>query len=85
MTASELTGSSDVFAGNGSGVASLDQAIKTLHDAEEKVKVIISRRFDEAVEVSRLKLDCESKFSTEISFLKLTPLSKCGVEEKAKI
>ena len=69
MTASELTGSSDVFAGNGSGVASLDQAIKTLHDAEEKVKVIISRRFDEAVEVSRLKLDLSRNFQLKLAFL----------------
>ena len=54
MTASELTGSADVFAGTGSGVASLENAIRTLHEAEEKVKVIISRRFDEAVEVNKL-------------------------------
>ena len=51
LTASELTSTSesgnllDVF----SGVSSLENAIRTLHDAEGKVKVIISKRFDEAV------------------------------------
>jgi hypothetical protein len=35
----------DVF----TGVSSLENAIRTLHDAEDKVKVIISKRFNEAV------------------------------------
>jgi hypothetical protein len=52
LTASELTGSGEVFSAGlqGLGVASLENAIRTLHDAEETVKVIISRRFDEAVQ-----------------------------------
>ena len=31
------------------GLASIDSAIKTLHKAEERVRNVISQRFDEAV------------------------------------
>ena len=68
LTASELTSTSltgnlsDVF----SGVSSLENAIRTLHEAEGKVKVIISKRFDEAVE-------CEDLASVE-RFFKIFPL-----------
>ena len=36
------------------GLASLDSAIKTLHDAEDRVRIVISKRFDEAVEAEDL-------------------------------
>ena len=36
--------------GNGQGLVSLDGALATLHDAEDRVRRIVSQRFDEAVQ-----------------------------------
>ena len=36
------------------GLASLETAIKTLHDAEDRVRVVIAKRFDEAVQAEDL-------------------------------
>ena len=47
LTASEVQDDSLVI--GGSGASSLDSALKTLHEAEVKVKEIVSKRFDEAV------------------------------------
>jgi hypothetical protein len=35
--------------GNGQGMVSLDGALATLHDAEDRVRRVVSQRFDEAV------------------------------------
>ena len=37
-----------------SSLASLDSAIKTLHDAEDRVRIVIAKRFDEAVQAEDL-------------------------------
>ena len=36
------------------GLASLETAIKTLHDAEDRVRIVIAKRFDEAVQAEDL-------------------------------
>ena len=36
--------------GNGQGLVSLDGALATLHDAEDRVRRVVSKRFDEAIE-----------------------------------
>ena len=40
--------------GNGQGLVSLDGALATLHDAEDRVKRVVSQRFDEAVQADDL-------------------------------
>ena len=40
--------------GNGQGLVSLDGALATLHDAEDRVRRIVSQRFDEAVQADDL-------------------------------
>ena len=48
------------------GLASIDSAIKTLHDAEDRVRNVISKRFDEAVQ--------EEDLASIERFFKLFPL-----------
>ena len=54
--------------GNGQGLVSLDGALATLHDAEDRVRRIVSQRFDEAVQsddlasIERLAFVCFTKY-----------------------
>lgn len=65
--------------GSGQGMVSLDGALATLHDAEDRVRRVVSQRFDEAVQVDDLA-------SIE-RFFKLFPLINMhdgGLERFAK-
>ena len=50
------------------GGNSLDLALKTLHDAEDKVKIVVAKRFDDAVQ--------QEDLASVERFFKIFPLIK---------
>ena len=66
LTASDMVENGDGSASVGMGMCSLDDALKTLHEAETKVKEIVAKRFEEAVR--------EEDLASVERFFKIFPL-----------